>query len=287
MSDWEKAWVDVIDFPFSGRSVKSTVGLRNTGVTMLMDKGLSIQETECILSIGAEYVDFIKFGFGTSAFYSTQYLKDKIALIQKHHVEPYPGGTFLEVAVMQGKLYSFLKRAKQLGFNIVEVSDGTISITDEVRKDIIAACIQEGFVVITEVGKKNPQDKISKAKIIQQIESDINSGAWKVIVEGRESGKNVGVYNQHGEIDEKSLEDIAHCLPNLSDLIWEAPLKSQQQSLIERFGINVNLGNIHPSEILALEALRVGLRGDTLSQLVKNTVDHSYSFRLPWPTASK
>ncbi len=283
----EKAWSQIVDFPYSGRTERTKAAMRQSGITMVMDKGLSLQETENLLAVGADYLDLIKFGFGTSAFYSTQLLMDKIKLIQSHQVEPYPGGTFLEVAIMQGKLNCFLRRAKELGFRMVEVSDGTIPITDEVRREIIYTCLNAGFKVITEVGKKNPQDQLSRNKVIQQIEGDLIAGAWKVIVEGRESGKGVGVYNHHGDIDEKSIEDIVDSLSSLDSLIWEAPLKNQQQSLIERFGINVNLGNIPTGELLSLEALRVGLRGDTLYTAVKNSHDNSYSFQIKNQAISK
>jgi len=282
-----KAWDDIISFPLQGRVPKKPNVLRNNGITMTIDKGLSLEETANLLSVGSDYVDLIKFGFGTSAFYSPEFLKEKVRLIQSYQTEAYPGGTFLEVAIMQGKLSSFLNRAKEFGFRIIEISDGTIPMTDEVRKNIIHTVLSAGFQVITEVGKKNPQDKISRTKIVQQILSDLENGAWKVIVEGRESGKGVGVYNQQGEIDEKSLEDIVDSLPEQSTLIWEAPLKNQQQYLIERFGVNINLGNIPTNEILALEALRVGLRGDTLRQVVKNSDDHSYSFIPPSQAVSK
>lgn len=234
-----KAWDDIISFPLAGRTGKKACHLRDTGATMVIDKGLSLAETKCLLSVGADYIDLIKFGFGTSAFLSTELLKEKIKLIQNYQLEPYPGGTFLEVAIMQRKLFDFLERAQALGFRVIEVSDGTIPMTDEVRKEIIKTVLNYGFRVITEVGKKNPQDKLSRAKIIQQITSDLEHGAWKVIVEGRESGKGVGVYNNQGDIDENSLEDIVAGLPNLNYLIWEAPLKSQQHALIERFGVKI------------------------------------------------
>jgi phosphosulfolactate synthase len=282
-----KAWDDIISLPLHGRIPKKPNVMRNSGITMIIDKGLSLAETASLLSVGSDYADLIKFGFGTSAFYSSELLQEKVKLIQSYQCEPYPGGTFLEVAVMQGKLAGFLKRAEEFGFRVIEISDGTISMSDEVRNDIIHTVLSAGFKVITEVGKKNPLDKISRTKIIQQILSDLENGAWKVIVEGRESGKGVGVYNQQGEIDEKSLEDIVDNLPDQSALIWEAPLKNQQQALIERFGVNINLGNIPTNEILALEALRVGLRGDTLRQVVKNSADYSYSFIPPSQTISK
>ncbi|MGF7184822.1 phosphosulfolactate synthase [Desulfitispora alkaliphila] len=271
-----KAWKGVFTPPLKDRKSK----LRNTGITMLMDKGLSLAETENILSTGADYIDFIKFGFGTSAFYSSQLLKDKIKLIRDHLVEPYPGGTFLEVALMQGNLDLYLERARDLGFKYVEVSDGTISISDEVRTYTIGRAIEFGFHVISEVGKKNPQDKLTRNKIVKQIEQDLENGAKYVILEGRESGKGVGIYNQKGDIDEKSMEDIVEGFDKLDKLIWEAPHKSQQLALIERFGVNVSLGNIPPGEVLALEALRVGLRGDTLRHVIHST-DNEYSWKLP------
>ncbi|MCL5046953.1 MAG: phosphosulfolactate synthase [Actinobacteria bacterium] len=260
MEDKSKAWREVFEFPVRGRSAKP----RNTGLTMLIDKGLGLTETRDLLQLASDYIDFIKLTFGTSAFYSTQLLKEKIALVRSYGIQIFPGGTFLELALIQGKLDKYLARGKELGFDAIEVSDGTITMSDEVRRRTIQQALEQGFQVITEVGKKDPSEKVPQSRILNLIHSDLECGAFKVIVEGRESGKGVVIYDHEGNVDRNELEGLASGVASVRNLLWEAPLKNQQQSLILRFGPDVNLGNIHPEDILALEALRVGLRGDTL-----------------------
>ncbi len=256
----DKAWAEVFAFPLAGRQPKP----RTTGLTMVIDKGLGLTETKDLLELASDYIDFIKLGFGTSAFYSTELLREKIRLIKSYGVDIYPGGTFLEVAVIQKRLEQYLETAYDLGFNFVEVSDGTITMTPAERKNIITRALATGFRVITEVGKKDPQDKVTNLELHEMIASDLEQGAFKVIVEGRESGKGVVIYNQEGDIIEDDFNELVSAVKDLSYLIWEAPLKNQQQDLILKFGPNVSLGNIQPGDILSLEALRVGLRGDTL-----------------------
>ena len=259
-SDRQKAWGEAFDFPLAGRDAKP----RSRGLTMIIDKGLGLTETRDLLELAADYIDCIKLTFGTSAFYSTHLLKEKIALVKSYGVGIFPGGTFLEIALIQGKLARYLSRAWELGFTAIEVSDGTIPMSDHLRRDTVRASREAGFVVFTEVGKKDPQDRVPQSKILEQIVSDLEQGAFKVIVEGRESGKGVVIYGADGSVNRDELEGIARAVPALDAILWEAPLKNQQVVLIQRFGPNVNLGNIHPEDALALEALRVGLRGDTL-----------------------
>ncbi|HEX2987579.1 MAG TPA: phosphosulfolactate synthase [Chloroflexota bacterium] len=176
----------------------------------------------------------------------------------------YPGGTFGEIAVWQDSVTAYLKRVKELGFDGVEVSDGTIEMTDDQRHDFVKRAVDMGFKVVTEVGKKDPNDKVGIPKMHADIKMDLELGAFKVIVEARESGKGVGIFNSAGEPDSQEVENIISGLEDPSVLIWEAPLKNQHIFLIKRFGINVNLGNVPPEEVLVLEALRNGMRGDTL-----------------------
>lgn len=142
-------------------------------------------------------------------------------------------------------------------------------MSDDVRRRTIHQALELGFRVISEVGKKDPGEKVPQSRILDLINSDLECGAFKVIVEGRESGKGVVIYDNEGKVVQDELEGLASGVADVGNLIWEAPLKNQQQSLILRFGPDVNLGNIHPEEILALEALRVGLRGDTLKVSLK------------------
>jgi phosphosulfolactate synthase len=253
-------WNEILEFPLAGRTCKP----RDTGLTMVIDKGLGLIETKELLEMAAGHIDFIKLGFGTSALYSNHILREKIKLVKSYGVDIYPGGTFLEVAVSQGKLDAYLQKSKELGYTFMEVSDGTIDMSPELRAECISKAQRWGFKVISEVGKKDARDTVASTQIHKQIKADLEQGVYKVIVEGRESGKGVVIYDQDGLIKEQELEEMLKIIPSLDCILWEAPLKNQQQELIMRFGSNVNLGNVAPGDILAVEALRVGLRGDTL-----------------------
>lgn len=253
-------WLDVLHFPLGGRTKKP----REQGLTMVIDKGLGLGETRDLFSIAGEYIDFLKLGFGTSALYNQELLEEKINLAKSFGVDIYPGGTFLEIAILQGKLKEYILTAKNLGYTALEVSDGTINIPQEVRARAIAMAAEMDMKVLTEVGKKDPRDKPLLSVYIEQIRQDIKNGAYRVIVEGRESGKNVGFYDREGKLIQGEIEEMLTGVGDHRLLILEAPLKEQQQEFILRFGPNVNLGNISPYEVLSLEALRVGMRGDTL-----------------------
>jgi phosphosulfolactate synthase len=257
-------WMKTLQFPIGGRSKKP----RHKGLTMLLDKGLGPGETRDLLHTAGDYIDYLKLGFGTSALYTQEALEEKIDLARQFGVEIYPGGTFLEVAILQGKLKEFLLMAKRLSYTAVEVSDGTINLSAEVRATAIAMASDLGFKVLTEVGKKDPHDMSPIEEYAEQIRIDLKNGAYRVIVEGRESGKNTGFYDGSGHFIEGDLDLILSAVDDPGLLIWEAPLKEQQQELILRFGPDVNLGNISPCEVMSLEALRVGLRGDTLRSVV-------------------
>lgn len=262
-----KAWEGSIHIPVSGRSSKP----RETGLTMILDKGLGLNATKDLAEMAADYIDVIKFSFGTSAFYNEEVIRKKITVFKEGGIEVMPGGTFLEVAFWQGVYDKYLKRAKELGFSAIEVSDGTVEIDLRTRERVIKKALDAGFKVISEIGKKKPEEKPALSLIHQQIEQDLNNGAFKVIVEAREAGKGVGIYDKNGNVKTSEIDDILSGGVNVDDLIWEAPLKNQQQYLILRFGLNINLGNIPPGDILALEALRQGLRGDTLKQAYLNS----------------
>ncbi len=255
------AWQGTLSgFPLPGHSCKP----RQTGCTMLLDKRLGLSETRDLLELACDYIDIIKLTFGTSALYPESVLRDKIKLIRFYGVDVYPGGTLFEIAIWQDKLESYLQHATELGFTGIEVSDGTIPLSTKERRRAIQSAKAHGFKVVTEVGKKDGTP-IPVLRMKQIIADDLEYGADKVIIEGRESGKAVGIFDQNGNVKEAEMEALVHGLPCPETvLIWEAPLKSQQVSLIKRFGPNVNLGNIAPEETLALEALRCGLRGDTL-----------------------
>lgn len=272
------SWKDILQFPFVGRTVKP----RETGLTMVIDKGMGLTEVKEMLDMAAEYIDMVKLGFGTSALYSSGVLEEKIKLVRSYDVDIYPGGTFLEVAMLQRKLDLYLRKCKELGYSCIEVSDGTITMSSEERQEAVLKAREMGFKVLTEVGKKDPRDKVAGTAIHRQIAQDLASGAFKVIVEGRESGKGVVIYDSKGNVKEDELEDLAIHINDPDAILWEAPLKNQQQALIMRFGHNINLGNVQPNDILALEALRVGLRGDTLRMFLRSQQERS-----PWLVQEK
>lgn len=252
----------MIAFPLVGRSSKPRI----QGLSMILDKGLGLAETKDLLDIASDHIDFIKLGFGTSALYATGILQAKISLVKAYGVDIYPGGTFFEVAAAQNKTESFLQLARTIGFTAVEVSDGTIDLSAEKREQAIKMAIDRGFKVLSEVGKKDPETPELYHKLGLQAARDLEAGAQWVIVEGREFGTNVVIYDREGRVKEAAVEEFLRWVKNPERLLWEAPLKEQQEALIVRFGSNVNLGNIPPAEILSLEALRVGLRGDTLKR---------------------
>jgi phosphosulfolactate synthase len=259
-----KAWEGIFDAPNPGRSMKP----RTNGFTMVLDKGLGRRTTTDLMAVAADYIDSLKLTFGTSAFYDEDVLREKVEIVTGAGVDIYPGGTFLEVAVWQGRYSEYLKRAKELGFTAIEVSDGTLEMTDVQRADCIKRALDAGFKVISEVGKKSPDDKIAVTQMHEQIAHDLEQGVSAVIVEAREAGKGVGVFDKDGKVKEGEVDLIVQGVEDPSKLMWEAPIKNQQQYLILRFGPNVNLGNVPTADILALEALRQGLRGDTLKRAI-------------------
>jgi len=263
-----KAWQGCIEPPIPGRREKP----RTTGITMILDKGLGIYATEDLVETAAAYVDFVKFSFGTSAFYNKDVCIEKTEILTEAGIYVMPGGTFLEVAIWKKKYDDYLKQSKELGFNAIEVSDGTIEINKEARADAIKKAVDAGFCVLTEVGKKDPAEEIPVSAMHEIIASDLKNGAFKVIVEAREAGKGVGIFDKDGKVKEDEVDEILAGVGNPEDLLWEAPIKNQQEFLILKLGINVSLGNIPPGDILALEALRQGLRGDTLKKAYKGGI---------------
>ncbi|MGZ4032713.1 MAG: phosphosulfolactate synthase [Tumebacillaceae bacterium] len=257
----ERAWDDILHDPLPGRISKPRL---HAGLTMLIDSGIGLQETRDLVELAGPYIDFVKLGFGTSKLYPLDLLRNKIALLQSNGIAVYPGGTFLEAAILQNKWQEFLERCAELGFQTIEVSDGTIVLPVELRHRIIAYARDAGFKVITEVGKKENGLCLPVETQLELITGDLQAGAFKVIIEGRESGKGVGLFQEDGSIRRDEFDALVERIEQPEQLIWEAPLKSQQEELIRTFGPNVNFGNINPREIIALEALRVGLRSDTL-----------------------
>lgn len=265
--------LEIVKPPLLGRVNKP----RQRGLNIVIDKGRGLQATKDILELVADYVDFIKLGFGTAAFYPEEKLKEKIELIKSYNVDILPGGTFLEAAILQDSYQEFLSRVRELGFNTIEVSDGTIDISKDLRSKVIKRAINLDFKVFSEVGKKSIEDRLNEQQIIKQIKSDLADGAFKVIIEARESGQNVSIFDSKGQADEFKLKKIILEVNKLEDLIWEAPLKKQQAYFINLFGNNVNLANLKFDDIIAIEALRNGLRGDTLAKAINKKDNYSYT----------
>jgi len=257
------AWTEVVTPPLEGRSAKP----RRRGLTMVLDKGLGLSAFEDLLDMCCEYVDVVKLSFGTSVLHPPHALRSKLDLARRHGVDTCPGGTLLEVAITQRRLARFLNGAAEAGFTMVEVSDGVIALDPDERARVVEAATRAGFKVVTEVGKKDPDLGMRPSELCEQARADLDSGAFKVIIEARESGRGIGIYAEDGSVRMDDLEEILAGVDDPDDLMWEAPLKGQQVALIRRLGPDVNLGNVAPGELMALEALRRGLRADTMSVL--------------------
>jgi phosphosulfolactate synthase len=243
---------------------------RERGLTMIIDSGLGRAATEDILEASGPYIDHWKFAFGTSALTPFPLLRSKLARLAQANILAYPGGTLLEAAIVQQHCRVFMHRARELGFRAVEISEGTISLAGDRRRRVIECALDAGLVAITEVGKKDPHKQPSAEELAAQAMRDLGWGASWVIVEGRESGRGVGIYDASGTIRGEMLEEIVRLAGTAAGrLIWEAPQQSQQAALIKRFGAEVNLGNIEPAQCLALEALRTGLRFESFAPIVE------------------
>jgi phosphosulfolactate synthase len=238
---------------------------------MVIDVGIGVSGLRDILSLAAPHIDHWKLGFGTSALMPYPVLEEKLDLLRQHGILTYPGGTLLEAAIVQQNCRFYLERAKSLGFGAVEISEGTIELPGDRRRRVIEATRNAGLVVITEVGSKSPSRQPSAGELAAQALRDLEWGASSVIVEARESGRGIGIYDGAGEIRTSFFDEII-CLVGdaVSRLIWEAPQRPQQAELIQRLGPNVSLGNIDPHQSLALEALRCGLRYETLAAVASH-----------------
>lgn len=230
---------------------------------MMMDKGLSLRETENFIEGNAHLTDVVKFGFGTS--YVTNNLKEKIKLYSEAGIRPYFGGTLFEVFYARGKFEDYLRVLDQYGLDLVEVSDGSIIIDHEEKCELIQR-LAKNRTVLSEVGSKDSGILISPARWIKMMSTELQAGSWKVIAEGREAG-NVGVFRPNGTAHTMLINRIIAKV-NPEDILWEAPQKNQQVWFVKLFGANVNLGNIAPNEIIPLECLRLGLRGDTFFEFL-------------------
>ena len=259
------AWDAAVEIPEKNRVLKP----RTNGVTMVIDKGLGIRATKDLLELAADYIDFIKIAFGSAAVYPTNLLQEKIELVKSYGIQIYPGGTLFEIAAYQGRLQQFYQRAAELGFTYVEVSEGTIDLTPQLRERYNKQSLDQGFGVLSEIGKKDKSIHLDPHAAIVQIEADLANGAEKVIIEGRDSGKGVGIYDEDGKVRGELLSVLINGVADMSQIIIEAPQNSQHNYLLTKIGPNVNLGNVQPHDVLTLESTRRGLRGDTLRNLIK------------------
>lgn len=236
---------------------------RQNGITMVMDKGLSINEVENFLSIAEPHVDIVKLGFGTS--YVTPNLRAKIEVYHKHNIPIFFGGTLFEAFLVRGQVDEYIAICKDYGISHMEVSDGSISIPHAEKCGYIEKLTQYG-TVLSEVGSKDATNIMAPYKWIQLMHAELEAGASYVIAEARESG-NVGIYRGSGEVRQGLVNEILTQIPG-EKILWEAPQKEQQLYFINILGCNCNLGNIAPSEVIPLETMRIGLRGDTFTRFL-------------------
>jgi phosphosulfolactate synthase len=225
----------------------------------VIDRGLSVGEAEGLLEVVGDSVDIVKLGWGTALV--TANLKPKLALYAERGIPVVLGGTLTEVAIRQGRVEGLFAWLRELGLRHVEISDGTITLAAELKRELIERLSRE-FVVLAEVGSKDTDFIMAPYIWVEQIESDLAAGAWKVIAEARESGT-AGIYRANGEVRTGLIDEIAHAI-DPERLIFDAPLQRQQVWLLKRFGTECNLGNIAPADVLSLETLRLGLRSDTV-----------------------
>ncbi|MGY6560504.1 MAG: phosphosulfolactate synthase [Luteibaculaceae bacterium] len=246
---------------------------RNFGLTMMMDKGLSLRQAENFIEVNADYCDIIKLGFGTSLL--TKNLKEKIKLYQSAGLGVYLGGTLFEAFLVRGLFDEYKSFISDLGLHHVEISDGSIFIDHEEKCKLIADLAKD-FTVLSEVGSKEAGILISPGKWIRMMKAELQAGSWKVIAEARESG-NVGIYRPNGTAHTALINKILKEVKN-ENILWEAPNKNQQVWFINELGPNVNLGNISWTDVIPLETLRLGLRGDTffnfLPEDIKERLKH-------------
>ena len=239
------------------RSVKP----RQNGITMVMDKGLSTRQAEDFLEVSADKTDIIKLGFGTSSVTPT--LVEKLKIYRDANIPVYFGGTLFEAYVIRGQFDDYKRLLDKYKITHTEVSDGSIEINQEEKCEYIRSLAKD-FTVLSEMGSKDAEKIIPPYKWIAMMKAEIEAGAWKVIAEARESGT-VGIFRNSGEVRSGLIEEILQHIP-LDTILWEAPQKVQQVWFMSLYGHNVNLGNIAPNEVIPLETLRLGLRGDTFDQ---------------------
>jgi len=239
---------------------------RQTGIAMVMDKGLSLREAEDLIGTSSDYIDFLKLGFGTSLV--TKNIQEKIKTYQKANIKVYVGGTLFEAFIIRDQFDGYCKYVEKLGLDTVEISDGSMSLDHDLKCEYIQK-LAKNYTVLSEVGSKESGILIAPNRWIEMMQKELQAGSVKVIGEARESG-NVGIYRPTGKAHVSLINKILEKVQS-DKIVWEAPLKSQQVWFIRNFGANVNLGNIPPSEVIPLETIRLGLRGDTFFQFLPSS----------------
>jgi phosphosulfolactate synthase len=233
-----------------------------------MDKGLSVREVEDFLEVAHEYVDIVKLGWATS--YVTPNLKKKLRVYQEAGIPTYFGGTLFEAFVVRNQFDDYRRVLDTFNMTFAEVSDGSLDMDHDQKCEYIQTLAGQ-VTVLSEVGSKDDQKIIPPYKWIALMQKELDAGAWKVIGEAREGG-NVGLFRSTGEVRSGLVEEILTKIP-FEKIIWEAPQKAQQVWFIKLLGANVNLGNIAPNEVIPLETIRLGLRGDTFDYFLKNSLN--------------
>ncbi|MGE3682778.1 MAG: phosphosulfolactate synthase [Bdellovibrionales bacterium] len=253
------------DFPLAALLGNTKISQPNH-INMVLEKGIGVAQTRDFLETAGRYVTHWKLGFGTSVFCDAAHLKRKTKLIRDYGATVFPGGTCFEVMLAKGNWMAYFSLVKDLGFNGIEISDGSLDVPEDVRRTAIAKGRELGFTVLTEVGKKDPAHQLSAEQALSTLHADIGAGADYVILEARESGRAVGIFDENGDVRIEQFKSLVAGIarPLLPRVIWEAPLKSQQVFLIRELGPAVNLGNLRMEEVLAVESLRHGLRWETI-----------------------
>jgi phosphosulfolactate synthase len=246
------AMKDLLDLP------PRTEKPRQEGLTHVLDRGLSVSDIDGLVEIAGDYIDIVKLGWGTAV--ATGNLEAKLARYKEHGITVMFGGTLTELAITQNRLDRLVATLHELDVDHIELSDGTINLEHDRKLELISRLAQE-FTVLSEVGSKDDTRIMAPYRWVEQIESELEAGAWKVIAEARESGS-VGIFRHDGEVRMGLIDEIVHAV-DPEKILFEAPRKDQQVWFVRRFGPDVNLGNITPEDVLSLETVRVGLRSDT------------------------
>ncbi|MFC4078236.1 phosphosulfolactate synthase [Salinithrix halophila] len=254
----ETTWGSRLMDPSLSRKAKP----RTAGLTMIIDKGLGLSAFRDLLELAGDYIDYIKLGFGTASITPLPVLREKLRLAKQYGVYLYPGGTFFEVACAQREITGYFQTLSEIGFDWVEISDGSLELSATERSHAIEMARSFSFQVITEIGKKEKGSVTPIDLLAETFRQDRACGASFVIIEGRESGRSIGIFNASGEIDTNYVHDICSRVEP-ERIWWECPQSGQQVTILQLLGAEANLGNIPVTEVLSVESLRRGLRSDT------------------------